>query len=628
MSELDAQIRIGARLDESFDRAFRGADRRLEMMGEELQRLRVSPAAEAGVRDLGEEFRRTGRRAERALEGIGEELDETTRDIEEQRRAAGRLGDTYARMEGPGSGALRGRGGMAGGRGGGFGAGGVAVGMGGAAALGSVYGAMQMLGGAIDIDALEQRLLTAPGQDPEIVRAALDQIQADARGNLAEYAEMLVAAYGALGGGIAAELLPEAVLRAHQLGVATSGIEGSAEQPMSVMTGLMNQFGMTPAAAADMLAVTQAQQDVPDFATLGAGIAAGAPAAIAGATRMDPAEFIAAIGVLNTQKLVGAPAGTGMASLLAKLPAAAEELGVKLPRSADGAIRLADALDLLGGRLDRVKNLDERALVGMKAFGEEGVRIFNLLTADSEALRAATEANRGSAGTVWRVYSGMLESTAGQSRVATQAVADLGDTAGGPMAEGMVRAGKAVGKFSVAMAESVEESEDLRSALEALGEYLPIGGMIAALATGGLAAAGKAGAIAAAATGPAGLAIAGTTAVGLGLYEGLRYPERIRARTPEFDLPNPDQDVPDWMTRDLGEFVSGRGAPFRAAAERLVNVTFDAVTVVLERAEPELNEGQVKDLVREGMEEAVRRQNWTRAVQAEDDPDLGVGGGR
>lgn len=276
------------------------------------------------------------------------------------------------------------------------------------AAVGGVYAAGRVVGGALEHEEAAVRLRTVLVADDDAVEAELGRALGHARelvrsrGTLHGETELLGINYALGSAGFDAAAARAGAAVVSKVATVTGG---SAEQTAEVVATAFNNLGGTLegtdaerlAQAGDILAKTQFKYSIRDFGQLGEGISTAVSAAkIAG---LGFAETAVAIGVFNDAGKKGSEAGTALDAVLRQLDPAADELGFGIAETADGGLDLVATLEGLDAALERRGGgARARSRAIQDAFGDEGKAVVNLLDKLPELRRHIEEVT--AAGTV------------------------------------------------------------------------------------------------------------------------------------------------------------------------------------------------------------------------------------
>ena len=416
MADLEATVRLGARVDPSLDRGFRRGETAVKRLDNRLDGLKIPRGLTAGADRTARGFDRLDDSGRRAARGIGA----TRNELGRFRRQASGASTEVGRLQ-------RGLGGLRGG-------GGIGLGI---AGVGGLLAARRQLARAMERELAEIRLRTVVVTEGDRGEAAA-RLRADARelarsreASLATEADLVESFYQASSAGLTEALARDAGIVSHRVARVTTG---NIEQVTATIARSLNLFGdqvggrieQRAERIGDILTTVQQAEQISNFGALGEGLQAGAASALSAGLRF--ADFVAIIGRLNSLGLLGSQSGTSLQALLAELPRAADKLEADIVRGDDGAL---DFLATLRNIKRTVEGLDPDAAVLklQKGFGQEAVRAFNLLAGSIDDLEPALERASGSFGRTRRDYEEFADSVAGRSERAKQNVSALADTA-------------------------------------------------------------------------------------------------------------------------------------------------------------------------------------------------------
>ena len=488
MADLDAAVRISGRVDPSFDRAFRrgqtavkGLDSRLDGLG--IPRG-LTDGTERAARQLGR-LDHSGRQAARGVRAARDGI----RGLDRQAR---RAGDGVGRLQRT-LGGLRGGGGL----------GGVGLGF---AGIGGLLAARRSIQQALEREVAEIRLRTVVVSDDDRAVAARrlrEDAQSLARSReaaLATEGELVESFYQTSSAGLSEQLARDAGVVSHRVARVTGG---NISQVTATVARAMKMFGdqiggsveQRAERIGDILATVQQAEQISDFGALGEGIKAGAASIAAAGIRFE--DGVALLGRLNSLGLEGSMAGTGMQSFAAELPRAADNLKFKIERTNDGLLDVEATLRNIQRKIDGL-DPDKAVLKLQKGFGQEAVKVFNLLAGSIDDLGPAFERVRGPLGNVRRDYEEMADSVAGRTEQAKQNLEDLATAATNVLLPALGELAEPAAEFGGELAEWIEKSPAAADGIKALAVGL------GALGAAALAVKFGAGAIAFL-TGPAGL---------------------------------------------------------------------------------------------------------------------------
>ena len=465
-TSLGVGVVIGGALSSSLKNAFDGAEKRSWKLGSAIRTTeRRAGHMQQRLGRMVEEQRRAGAGSERLadrIRNVGLALDRSSRRAAGYRRELRRIGDAQ-RMQRAREGLGRAR---------------VAAG----GAIGGAYAASRLISSALQRDEAAVRLKTVLVTDD--LEGDLDRGLEHARElvrdkkTLHSEVELIDVQYALNSAGFQAEAARLGSTVASQLATVT---RGAPERTAGVLATAVENFGAEfkgpvdrqMRQVGDILAHAQLTYKFSDFGQLGEGLKSAAPAAIA--ARLPLAQLATVIGKLNNLAMDGSEAGTGLRSMLVKLPVAAQKLGFEISRDAENNLDLIATLESLETRLSRYgDDVDRVGLVLADAFGgDEPVQALQLLRSVLGEMQAEVDATAGSAGTIDEKFTYFTDSASGKVKNLVQNLVILGRTIG--EAPDTTTWTDWANEQVVDLSRTIGESERLRKSIVGVG--LALGGL-------------------------------------------------------------------------------------------------------------------------------------------------------
>ena len=350
-----------------------------------------------------------------------------------------------------------------------------------AAVGGALYGASRFVGAAREDQRTGQRLATVMGGEVGAAHSAAGREVAWARAQafgdaplIASAQDLLSAQYSlrSADNTLTADEARVGAAVAHRLATV---LGGGDEDTAALLATVNNTLGGSISDSmseslpkiAELLNATVSKYQIQDLPQLGEALKM--TAATASQRGVSPQELLAMVGTVSSGGLTGSMGGTAVNEMLARLPAAAEKLGVRVATDAAGRL---DALGTLG-RIQTAlpAQLQARGDALRELFGETGSRAVGELLPK----RAATVADVGtiaaamSGDAVGEHYRTYLDSETGRIELAQLRLAAVGTTLAAtvlPLLAGFVGA---LGSSAAWLGRVIEGSAVLRFGFVGLG---------------------------------------------------------------------------------------------------------------------------------------------------------------
>jgi len=301
-------------------------------------------------------------------------------------------------------------------------------------AIGLAYGASRMIGGSFDLEDKKMQLgdvITGKNREARL-QASLQHARLFSKKSLASEADVLEIDYALRSSGLddkAAQFGSEIVSK-----VATV-TKGSASDVGFIIGDVFTNMSAAMEGSVedklkrigDVLTKTKNLFSIKDFNQLGEGLKEGLSGAIANNVSLE--ETAALIGQINNGMLKGSQAGTGLNAMLRQLPKASEDLGFEIIRDNNGALDVIATLEGLKYAMDDITDIDEKAMMLQKSFGDEGKKALVPLLANLDALKKNFVEVRDKAdGTFDEGYQRRIKSASGQWLMFKQNAGQVGTT--------------------------------------------------------------------------------------------------------------------------------------------------------------------------------------------------------
>ena len=366
-------IVVGARVGSGVDRAFGRVEKGSRGVGDALARTnKRADRHRQELRRLRAEQARTGDESgdlSRQIRGVGEVLRRTTA------RAAGFRRELKSIQRVERARATAGRTALVGG-----------------AAIGVAYAATRLIGDAgIAHERAAAELRTVVQTDAE-VGAALGHARERVRaGGGVDETEQVAIHYELSSAGLSAEEARVGAVIAEHVATATRGVPDETAKALATTYRQFRQqlSGTTEEnlrRVGDVLTATQFAFQLSDLNQLSEGFTKAATRAKDMNLSLD--QTAALVGFLNSEGYAGSEAGTAAQAILRQLLPAQEKLRFRLVRNKEGGLELADTLAALNEALP--EDIDKRAALIQKTFGDEGPRSRRSCPSSTSTARAST----------------------------------------------------------------------------------------------------------------------------------------------------------------------------------------------------------------------------------------------
>ncbi len=305
--------------------------------------------------------------------------------------------------------------------------------------MGVAYGAGRIIGGAFDLEEKKHQLgdvITGENREHRL-QESLRHAREFAGNSLASETDILEIDYSLRSSGLNDEAAKFGSEIVSKVAAVTKGaasevgfiigdtftnmgdrLSGSSEEKLNrigdVLTKIKNLFS------------------IKDFSQLGEGLKEGLSGALANNLSLE--QTAALIGQINNGMLKGSQAGTGLNAMLRQLPKASEDIGFDIVRGTDDALDSIATLESLKEALSDIDDIDERAKLLQKSFGDEGKKaLIPLLTGLDDLKKNCAEVNENADGTFNEGYQRRMKSASGQWRMFTQNTSMIGTSLAGTL---------------------------------------------------------------------------------------------------------------------------------------------------------------------------------------------------